>query len=258
MNSVVDVAPTRTGRQLWTALVMSELRVFGRQPIMLALTLLVPAGLLGIAGMGETTSDPDVWAGVAGRNTAAVLCITVYFIALNTITARRHTLALKRLRTTALPDTGIVSGLLVPPILVGLFQLAVVTGGLIVMAETPETFPTSMLLVTLSGVVGVLVAALAGVVTSALTANPEKAQWTMLPLFVGTMGAAALLPAVADPLGNLSLRLIPLVANADMTTEAWSGDTDLGSVGADAAIMVIWLMVLGVLSRRTFRWERRG
>jgi len=248
----VTAAVRRPGH-LVRALVVSELRVFLRQPVMIALALLVPAGLLAITAIGERSDSPALWASIAGRNTAAVLCITVYFVSLNTITARRHTLALKRLRTTALPDAGIVAGLLVPPVLVGLLQLAAVLGGLIVLGAPA---PAQPLAIAASGAGGVLVAALAGVVTSAVTANPEKAQWTMLPLFVTTMGAASLLPAVSDPALHLGLRLIPLVANADLVTAGWIGGEG-ATLAADAGIVVAWIAALGVLARRTFRWERR-
>lgn len=254
MSSMTSTGPDRKIRHLWWALVVSELRVFLRQPVMIALSLLVPVGLLAITAIGERTNIPEAWASIAGRNTAAVLCITVYFVTLNTITARRHTLALKRLRTTALPDTGIVTGLLVPPIVVGLFQLAVIQGGLVALGAP---LPGDPLLVLTAGVSGILVAALAGVVTSAVTANPEKAQWTMLPLFVATLGAASVLPTVTDPAMNLALRAVPLVANADWTKVAWLADGDAARLAADAGMVIVWLAVLSVLSRRTFRWERR-
>lgn len=254
MSVTASAKPVRKTPHLWWALVVSELRVFLRQPVMIALSLLVPAGLLAITWIGERTENAEVWAGIAGRNTAAVLCITVYFVTLNTITARRHTLALKRLRTTPLPDLGIITGLLVPPIVVGLFQLAVIHGGLLVLGAP---VPGQPLLLLAAGGSGILVAALAGVVTSAVTANPEKAQWTMLPLFVATMGAASLLLTVTDPAANLALRAVPLVANADLATAAWIADGDVLRFAADAGIVVVWLVVLSVLSRRTFRWERR-
>ena len=68
---------------------------------------------------------------------------TVYFVALNTLTARRHTLALKRLRTTALPSVGIVAGLLVPPLLVGVFQVVAVFTGLVVLGAPLPQSPCS-------------------------------------------------------------------------------------------------------------------
>lgn len=257
MSATTPAGLPRTSAHLWWALVTSELRVFARQPIMIALSLLLPAALLGLAMIGERTDSSDVWAQVVGRNSAAVMCITVYFIVLNTITARRHTLALKRLRTTALPDPGIVSGLLVPPLLVGFFQLAAVWGGMIWSGLPEIPVPAEPLLVLAAGVSGVFVAALAGVVTAAATPNPEKAQWTMLPLFVGTMGAVSILPIVLDPAGNLVLRIVPVVANADLVASGWVSGADVDRVLADAAIIAIWLLVLGVLSKRTFRWERR-
>lgn len=241
--------------RLVASLMSAELRVFLRQPVMVALTLLLPAGLLGITAIAEVSDSPSVWAQIAGRNVAATLAITVYFVALNTITARRHTLALKRLRTTALPSFGIVVGLLTPPILVGVFQLAVVLTGLVFLGAP---LPDSPVLVVTSSVAGIIIAALAGVVTSAFTATPEKAQWTMLPLFVAAMAAVSILPVIAEGLLSLGLRLIPLVANAHLVTAGWvSSDTRGETIIVDLGIMAIWIVVLGTLAWRTFRWERR-
>ncbi|WP_314453056.1 hypothetical protein [uncultured Actinomyces sp.] len=257
MSPTAQTKPMRRNGSLWRALVASELRVFMRQPIMIALSVILPIALLGLSVIGERAESNYAWAQVSGRNSAAVMCITVYFVSLNTITARRHTLALKRLRTSALPDFGIVSGLLVPPLLVGLLQLATVWGGMIWYGLPDIPVPASPLLVIIAGVAGVFVAALAGVVTAAVTPNPEKVQWTMMPLFVSTMGAVSILPVLLDPTENLMLRAVPLVANADMIISGWAPSAHAGRILADAAIIVTWLLILGVLSRRTFRWERR-
>ncbi|WP_232547486.1 ABC transporter permease [Propioniciclava soli] len=248
-------ANSKSPSRLISSLMFAELRVFMRQPVMIALTLLLPAGLLGITAVAEVSDQPDVWAQIAGRNVVATQCITVYFVALNTITARRHTLALKRLRTTALPSFGIVAGLLTPPLLVGLFQVTVVLVGL---GFLGAPMPDSPLLVTVSALAGMVIAALAGVVTSAFTANPEKAQWTMLPLFVAAMGAVSILPTIGEGMLGVGLRLVPLVANAHLVTAGWiPGDVSGATVATDLGIMASWILVLGVLAWRTFRWERR-
>lgn len=245
----------KSSGRLVSSLMLAELRVFLRQPVMVALTLLLPAGLLGITAIAEVSDLPEVWAQIAGRNVVATLSITVYFVALNTITARRHTLALKRLRTTALPSFGIVIGLLTPPLLVGLFQLTVVLIGL---GFLGAPMPDSPVLVVCSVLAGMVIAALAGVVTSAFTSTPEKAQWTMLPLFVAAMASVSILPTVGEGLLSLGLRLIPLVANAHLVTAGWVMEADSGQpVAVDLGIMAVWILVLGVLSWRMFRWERR-
>lgn len=237
------------------SLMRAELRVFLRQPVMVALTLLLPAGLLGITAIAEVSDLADVWAQIAGRNVVATQCITVYFVALNTITARRHTLALKRLRTTALPSFGIIAGLLTPPLLVGLFQITVVLIGL---GFLGAPMPDSPLLVIVSALAGMVIAALAGLVTSAFTATPEKAQWTMLPLFVAAMGAVSILPTVGAGMLGIGLRLVPLVANAHLVTAGWVMEgVGRDAVALDLGIMAAWVVVLGVLAWRTFRWERR-
>ncbi|MFG3421078.1 hypothetical protein [Micromonospora sp. NPDC048063] len=249
----------RTGRksttQLVRALMAAELRVFLRQPVMVALTLLLPAGLIAITALAETASDPELWAQIAGRNMVATQCITVYFVALNTVTARRHTLALKRLRTTALPSLGIVAGLLAAPLLVGAFQVTAVFVGLVVLGSPVPQQPE---LVVVSGVFGMVVAALAGVATSGFTATPEKAQWTMLPLFVAAMGATAILPAVDSGIADIAVRAVPLVANAHLATAGWySASLDVGAVVVDLVLMAAWTVVLAIVSWRSFRWERR-
>jgi len=246
---------TKSTGRLVGSLMAAELRVFLRQPVMIALTLLLPLGLTAITALAETSGNPAAWAQIAGRNLVATQSITVYFVALNTVTARRHTLALKRLRTTALPSFGIVVGLLTPPIVVGAFQVIAVLGGLIVLGAPAPQNPA---LIALSGILGMVVAALAGVATSGFTATPEKAQWTMLPLFVAAMGATAILPTMVNEFGSLGLRLVPLVANAHLTTAGWYSEAPtIGVAVVDLVIMLVWIVALGVLSWRTFRWERR-
>lgn len=244
----------KSAAQLTWALAAAEIRVFLRQPVMVALTLLLPAGLIAITALAEVSASPDAWAQIAGRNLVATQCITVYFVALNTITARRHTLALKRLRTTALPSLGIVAGLLTPPLLVGAFQLVTVFAALVALGAP---VPQNPALVAVSAVLGMAIAALAGVATSGFTATPEKAQWTMMPLFVAAMGATAVLPAI-DPGAAHAVLAVPLVANGHLATAGWYSETmDAGAVILDLVYQTMWIGVFTVMSWKTFRWERR-
>ena len=244
----------KSAARLIGALAAAEIHVFLRQPVMLALTLLLPAGLIAITALAEVSDAPAAWARTAGRNLVATQCITVYFVALNTLTARRHTLALKRLRTTSLPSLGIVAGLLAPPVLVGAFQIVTVFAGLVALGAPMPQHPA---LVTLSAVLGMATAALAGVATSGFTATPEKAQWTMMPLFVAAMGATAVLPAVDPGIADVLLA-VPLVANGHLATAGWYSETaDAGAVVLDLACMTAWIVVFALVSWKTFRWERR-
>lgn len=77
----------------------------------------------------------------------------------------------------------------------------------------------------------------------------------MLPLFVLTMGTASVLPTVSDPVGHAALRVVPLVANADLSSAAWL--TNGSGIGINVIIVALWMLIFGVLARRTFRWERR-
>ena len=248
-----NVRGKSAGQLIW-ALAVAEVRVFLCQPVMLALTLLLPAGLIAITALAEVSSSPEAWAQIAGRNLVATQCITVYFVALNTLTARRHTLALKRLRTTALPGLGIVVGLLMPPLLVGTFQLVAVFSGLVILGSP---LPQNPALVAVSALLGMSIAALAGVATSGFTSTPEKAQWTMMPLFVAAMGATAVLPAV-DPGAANAVLAVPLVANGHLTTAGWYSEAmNPGAAVLDLAYMLMWIVVFSIVSWKTFQWDRR-
>lgn len=251
--STLTLSPV-PGARLWWGLVRSETAVLLRQRVMLGLILLVPAGLLAFTALAERSDDPAQWAAIAGRNTVAALCVTVYFVSLSTLTARRHTLALKRLRTTPLSDAAIILGLVSPALLIGFFQLALLHAGLVALSAPPPQAPH---IVVAANVSGILVAVLAGIATSAVTSTPEKAQWTMLPLFIAAMGAATLLPTLTDPTFASIARTIPLVANADLTMGGWYGGQDRADLVTNAAVIAGWLVALLWWSRRTFRWERR-
>lgn len=246
--------PGKSAVRLFRALAAAEVLVFLRQPVMIALTLLLPAGLIAITALAETSGRPQAWAQIAGRNLVATQCITVYFVALNTLTSRRHTLALKRLRTTPLPSVGIIAGLLVPPLLVGAFQMVAVFIGLVLLGAP---LPHDPLLVAVSALLGMVIAALAGVATSGFTSTPEKAQWTMMPFFVAAMGATAVLPAV-DPGVTYVVLAVPLVANGHLATAGWYSETmSTSSVALDLVYMMMWIVVFALVSWKTFRWERR-
>ena len=153
-----------------------------------------------------------------------------------------------------MPSVGIVAGLLVPPLLVGVFQVVAVFTGLVVLGAP---LPQSPLLIGVSVLLGMIIATLAGVVTSGLTATPEKAQWTMMPFFVAVMGAISVLPSVDPSIINVLLA-VPLTANGHLVATGWHvGTANTNEVMVDMAFMVVWAVILSLVSWKTFRWERR-
>ena len=64
--------------QLFRALAAAEIWVFLRQPVMIALTLLLPAGLLAITALAEASFSPQAWAQIAGRDLVAVQSILLH------------------------------------------------------------------------------------------------------------------------------------------------------------------------------------
>ncbi|GAB2666272.1 hypothetical protein GCM10027271_26910 [Saccharopolyspora gloriosae] len=241
-------------------LALSELALLVRQRTMVALVLLLPAVLVFMAGVVEKPQTPEAWAAIAARNCVAILCITVYFISTSTLTARRQTLALKRFRTSGIPDAGLLIGLLSPAVVAGLVQSLIYFGGILAMGAPMPRQPGVLVVALVSGIV---VATVAGTVTSAVTATPERAQFTMMPLLGVALGGAALITAVNDPLlGRIAL-VGPLVSNVDMIFKAWGGP-QLGvqlpagtwfAIGAGAVL--IWLVIFSYAARRFFRWDAR-
>jgi ABC-2 type transport system permease protein len=184
----------------------------------------------------------------------------VYVTATQTLVARRHSLVLKRLRTTGLPDNGILVATVAPAVVVGVALLAVFTVLDAVMGVPILTDPLPLLLAVVATMAMVIAAAMA---TAGLTPAPERTNVTTLPLSflllggtvamtfapVGTWWDAVLLVPGAG-LG----RLMALAGNG----QTWAPDVaGLPAVVLPVVSLVLWTFVFGRLSRRWFRWDRR-
>ncbi|ROO87728.1 ABC-2 type transport system permease protein [Actinocorallia herbida] len=189
---------------------------------------------------------------------AAVLVFTVgalglYSSAVTTLASRRQTLFLKRLRSTAASDTGILTGLLLPVVAVALIQVTALLAVLAVVADAPADPP--LLVVAVLAVLAMMTGL--GLATAGLTTSPEHAQVTTLPIVLGTIAVAIWVGITGT--GDLTALklLLPGGAAADLAAGAWNG----GLTGAEALVRLAptlaWIGIAVTLAVRLFRWEPR-
>ncbi|WP_433871326.1 ABC transporter permease [Saccharopolyspora sp. CA-218241] len=189
-------------------------------------------------------SDVRVWSTVIGVQVLMVLGFTVYFGATASLTARREDRYLKRLRSGEQGDVAILTGLLLPLVLLSLLQSAVLVAIAVAAGAPLPARPEVLLLAVL---LGSALCVAAGAVTSAWTSSSEHAQITTVPFFLLLVGGLVWsgLPAPVDPSGAL----VDLI-RAAMTD-------DLAAALPAAGVLLAWTAVLAVLATRTFRWSPR-
>ncbi|MET8998622.1 ABC transporter permease [Amycolatopsis sp. NPDC004169] len=196
-----------------------------------------------------------------GATLGYIATLTLFFVAgiglyttsVTTLAARRQNLFLKRLRSTAAGDAGILGGLLLPITVLSLLQIAVILGVLAAVAGKPAN---PLLLV--AAVVSTVVMLLAlGLATAGLTNSPEHAQVTTLPVSIGVIGVSGWVGLTGT--GDLTLlkRLLPGGSATELVLNAWNGGVPLARSLALFAPTLAWVVVAVVLAARLFRWEPR-
>ncbi|GAA1205225.1 ABC transporter permease [Prauserella alba] len=189
---------------------------------------------------------------------AAVVVFTVgafglYTTAVTTLASRRQNLFLKRLRSTALGDGGILGGLLLPVTVLATVQ---VTGVLIVLGVVAGGPADVVLLVvgvasTLAMLVGFALA------TAGMTNSPEHAQVTTLPVALGVIVVASWIGLTGTEDLELVKRLLPGGAATELMLNAWNGGAALSESLILLAPTLAWVFVAANLAGKMFRWEPR-
>jgi ABC-2 type transport system permease protein len=179
--------------------------------------------------------------------------IGLYTTTVTTLASRRQNLFLKRLRSTAAGDAGILGGLLVPITVLSVAQIGVILGVLAAVAGKPAN---PLLLV--AAVVATVAMMLAlGLATAGLTNSPEHAQVTTLPVSLGVIAVGGWVGITGT--GDLTLlkRLLPGGSATELVLDAWNG----GRPVADSLVLfgptLAWVVVAVALAARLFRWEPR-
>jgi len=230
----------------------AELRMLWRNKVVAACAVLMP---LAFAVLLIVMRDRF---GGAGGTIAALQIIVmagfgVYITATTTLAARRQTLLLKRLRSTAIADAGILGGLLVPVVVLNVVQLLIVLAAVVATGE----FPVNGWLVAVHvAAVEAMFLALA-LATWGLTGTPEQAQITTMPVFILALGAAMWITLTGSRSQVALQRSLPGGASVEAIVGAWSG-TVPGTQGLLLTLPTLaWALVALLAAIRLFRWEPR-
>lgn len=201
----------------------------------------------------------DVFTGVGSLGYIGALLLftvavfTLYATTVTTLAARRQSLFLKRLRSTAASDPVILSGLVLPVVAISVLQVALVLG----VFATVGSAPADIVLL-LAAVVAAMVMMLAlGIATAGVTNSPEHAQVTTLPLSLGIIAVASWVGITGTESLALVKRLLPGGAATELVVNAWNGGVPLSDSLPLLAPTLAWIIVAIVLASRMFRWEPR-
>ncbi|NUT50986.1 MAG: ABC transporter permease, partial [Saccharothrix sp.] len=159
------------------ALGVAELKLLLRNRTAAAMAVLLPLAM-GLFFAFTVGDQPGGWTMVLTLQLLFSFGFTVYLTATTALTARRQDLYLKRLRTGAASDVVVLTGVLLPVVVLGLGQ-SLVLMGVSVAAGAPLPARPELLLVAVVG--GVALSCAAGVATSGVTGTAELAQITTAP-----------------------------------------------------------------------------
>ena len=234
------------------AIALSELRMLVRNRLVAASAILLPL----VLGAFFIINRPDD--GAVGFSAtlqlATMLGLGVYVTATTTLAARRQNLFLKRLRSGAASDVSILSGLVLPILLVSVVQVAIVMTALGVSATLAPANPWLLVIVVL--LVEAMFAGFA-LATSGVTNSPEHAQVTTLPLFLLAIGAPIWVAITGtEELGTLK-RWLPGGSLPELMNIAWAGGS-MVEVPLLLAPLAAWAAVALIAARVMFRWEPRS
>jgi ABC-2 type transport system permease protein len=235
-----------------STLVLAELRMLLRNRLVAACAILIPLAL-GVLLIFRGPEGAGAAAVIATLQIMIMIAMGVYVTATTTLAARRQTLMLKRLRSGSLSDISIVTGLLVPILLVSVVQVALVLTVLSVTAGAPANAALLILAILLAEV---MFAGFA-LATAGVTNSPEHAQVTTLPLFFLTVGIAMwVLFTGTEELGWLK-RALPGGGIAELVGASWSG-VEVTQLAALVLPSVAWAVLALYFARAMFRWEPRA
>lgn len=260
---------SRTVRGL-LSLARAETTLLVRNRTALFNSILLPLLLVGMiytigvldeapAGMGSSL--------VATMLTTGLLFVTYYNL-VTTYVARRQELVLKRMRTGELSDGAILAGTAVPTVLVTLVQTVIVAIAAAILVGLDP--PTNVVLPVLAFVLGTVAFVLLAAASTAFTRTAETAQVTTLPiLLMGTALSGMFYPLdiFPDTLATIAsfTPAAPIIELANLGLAGVTGDgttTDFAGSWAEAAlpvgVLLAWIVVGGLLTRSTFKWEPRS
>lgn len=230
-------------------LALFELRLLLRKRITAVSVLVVPLGICALAWLQYRELTAAEWPARLGLTFVMLLMLSAFLVSTTVFTARRQSLVLQRLRTSELSDNGVFAGIAAPIMVVGLVQMLVFLGFCLAIGAPVPAQPVFVLLGLL---LGVLFALVAGIATAAFSRSVEVTQITSIPVLMAGMAGLFMVQA-QDPVVSTVGMFLPFAGPGELITQGWSGSTPLLAVGSTVA----WLLVLGFIAKRHFKWEPR-
>jgi ABC-2 type transport system permease protein len=232
----------------------SELVQIFRNRLVLITSLVIP-----VAVSAFFVGRHEIFAELGGLGyIAAVVVFTVaafglYTTTVTTLASRRQNLFLKRLRSTAASDAGILSGLLLPITVITAVQVTAILAVLAMVTDTPADIPllVAAVVATVAMMLGL------GLATAGMTNSPEHAQVTTLPISIGTIAVASWVGISGTEELTLLKRLLPGGAATELVGNAWDGGVAVTDSLVLLAPTLAWVVVAVTLASRFFRWEPR-
>ncbi|MCG5449778.1 MULTISPECIES: ABC transporter permease [Micromonospora] len=232
----------------------SELIQIFRNRLVLITSLIIPVVVSAyFVRQHETFADIGSLGYIAAIVMFTIAAFGLYATAVTTLASRRQNLFLKRLRSTAASDTGIIAGLLLPVVVIALIQVTAILIALAVVAGKPANVALLVVatLATLAMMIGLALA------TAGLTNSPEHAQVTTLPVTLGVIAVATWVGITGTEDLAWLKRLLPGGAATQLTVNAWNGGVAVTDSLLLLAPTLAWVAVAVNLAIRLFRWEPR-
>jgi ABC-2 type transport system permease protein len=230
-------------------LALFELRLLLRKRITAVSVLIVPLGICALSWFQFRELTAPEWPASLGLTFTMMLMLSVFLVSTTVFTARRQSLVLQRLRTSELSDNGVFAGIASPIMLVGLAQLVVFLGFCLAIGAPT---PAQLAFVLLGLLLGVLFALVAGIATAAFSRSVEVTQITSIPVLLAGMAGLFMVQAEDSMISTIGT-FLPFSGPGELITQGWSGSTPLAALASTVA----WLLVLGFVAKRHFKWEPR-
>ncbi|MFG1766982.1 ABC transporter permease [Micromonospora parva] len=232
----------------------SELIQIFRNRLILITSLIIPVAVSAFfVRQHETYAALGSLGYIAAIVTFTVAAFGLYATAVTTLASRRQNLFLKRLRSTAESDPGILAGLLLPVLVIAAVQVAAILTALAVIAGGPSNVALLVvaILATLAMLIGLALA------TAGLTNSPEHAQVTTLPVTLGVIAVTTWVGISGTENLAWLKRLLPGGAATELIMNAWNGGVAVSDSLLLLAPTLGWVVIAVNLATRLFRWEPR-
>lgn len=201
----------------------------------------------------EMLSDLVSLGFIAATVMLTVMAFGLDTTAVSTLASRRQNLFLKRLRFTAAGDASILTGLVLPAIVIALLQAVAIL--IVLGAFTTE--PAQMPLLAIAIPATTAITAALALATAGLTNSREHAQVTTPPVSLSVIAAAGWVGIAGTEDLTLLKRLLPGGSATELDVNASNGGVPFADSLPLLAPPLGWVLVAVALASRLFRWEPR-